>query len=52
MYDLLLYFHTNKKLIIGIYVDDILLIGDSLDDISVWKGTLSDRFALTDIGLC
>ena len=43
----------KKKLIVPIYVDDLLLIGPpGLEDISKLKKALGQRFSMTDLGPC
>ena len=43
---------AKKRLIIAIYVDDLLLTGLSLDEINKAKQALSKRFHMSDLGLC
>lgn len=38
-------------LLIVLYVDDLLIIDDSVKAIATTKATLHDRFAMTDMGL-
>ena len=45
------YIHQQNGIIIAIYVDDLLLIGPSLWDISLLKTELSHRFRIKDLGL-
>jgi hypothetical protein len=42
-------FHRGN-LIVAIYVDDLLIIGDEKDEINDLKKQLSDRFKMTDMG--
>ena len=44
------YIHQPNGIIIAIYVDDLLLIGPSLSDISLLKIELSHRFQIKDLG--
>lgn len=43
-------FPDKRFVIIGLYVDDLLLIGQSLDDISEVKHALANRFSMKDLG--
>ena len=44
------YIYQQNGIIIAIYVDDLLLIGPSLSDISLLKTELSHRFRIKDLG--
>ena len=41
---------VKERMIVAIYVDDLLLIGPSKDDIANLKKELSDRFRIKDLG--
>ena len=41
---------TPGTLIIALYVDDLLIVGDSKDEIATLKGELSKRFEMKDLG--
>lgn len=43
---------AKKGVIIAIYVDDLLLTGSSMDEINKLKLALSQKFHMTDLGLC
>jgi hypothetical protein len=45
-------FHNNKGTYIAVFVDDLLIIGPSKDDIEAIKGKLRERFSMTDLGPC
>lgn len=40
----------NSKLYLLLYVDDILIIGDSKDEVQKFKNCLSETFQMTDLG--
>ena len=40
----------NERLIIAVYVDDILIIGEDLSDIEVFKKQIGLRFKTKDLG--
>ena len=43
--------HENGEIvIIGIYVDDIVIAGSSMEYINKIKRSLMDRFVITDLG--
>ena len=42
---------TNAgRIIMSLYVDDIIIIGDDIDDISILKTELARRFEIKDLG--
>lgn len=43
---------TRHGMIIAIYVDDLLIVGPSKDDITEVKRSLSGRFQMSDLGPC
>lgn len=45
-------FHDNKGAYIAVFVDDLLIIGPSKDEIEAIKGKLRERFHMTDLGPC
>jgi len=42
--------HTHRKLVLTIYVDDLLLTGDWVDGIEKFKIALKQRFRIQDLG--
>ena len=49
-----IFIHTNesgKKTYIALYVDDLLIAGDSDDDIATIKRLLNERFDMKDLGI-
>jgi len=43
--------HDDSLLLIVLYIDDLLIIGSALSEISWVKTALHDRFSMTDMGL-
>ncbi len=42
----------RKKIIIAVYVDDLLLVGKSIDEINSIKRALKSQLKMTNLGLC
>jgi hypothetical protein len=37
---------------VAVYVDDLLIVGPRIEQINELKQSLSERFRMTDLGLC
>ena len=42
----------RRKIIIAVYVDDLLLVGKSIDEINSIKRALKSQLKMTNLGIC
>jgi hypothetical protein len=42
----------KTRLVVGIYVDDLIIIGQDSEDISVFKAKMKAMFKMNDLGRC
>jgi hypothetical protein len=42
---------ANKLLVVGIYVDDLVIIGDEPDEMQLFKEEMKRLFSMSDLGM-
>lgn len=43
--------HGTSKLLVGVYVDDLIITGTSTEEVASFKKQMKDRFSMSDLGL-
>jgi hypothetical protein len=43
---------TAARLIVGVYVDDLLVVGESVEEFGLFKEEMKLTFRISDLGSC